>query len=190
MPTPVPTSDYRNNVNSIVNQRPQQTPFHNPIPQSQQRGLFEPTTTPHQPDSYGEQGRDLARRTTPQNMQGVQQRAMASDTQTPALAPAHAPTQTMRMQSEYEDLTKWTLDLAKSPNETTHTSQVSQTPQTTNSDMRSVSGASVCEDDNFLCGDSDTESALNIARELAHVSAADDYETPAFLRRREDSKSI
>ncbi len=171
-PTQQPTTDYRNTVNPIVNQRPQpqQVPYNTP---AQQRPQYNEPMAPHsQHESYGEQGRDLARRASVSPQHHVVQQQQA-----PVMRAVAQETPAARPNAEYEDLAKWTLDLARAPQETS-------APET-----RHVSGASACEDDP-LCFediDADANAALHIARDLANISVEDEFETPAFLRVRDDS---
>jgi hypothetical protein len=144
--------------NMPVQQRPQ---YNEPVPQHPQH------------DSYGEQGRDLARRTS---------MPMQHAAQPPASRMAPQDAQTNRPIAEYEDLAKWTLDLANA-----RTPQETPTPE-----VRPVNGASACEDDplSFEDIDADANAALHIARDLANISVEDEFETPSFLRVKEDTANL
>jgi hypothetical protein len=159
-----------------------QMPYNTPVqpPTLQRQQYHEPVATNYPQESYGEQGRDLARRTNHPTSQHIQQ--PQPQPQQPARSNTPVETHSPRNNGEFEDLAKWTLDLANRPQQ-----------ENTSLDARAVSGATVCEPDLMHFGDdsdTDADAALNIARDLANISVEDDYETPAFLRVREDTKSI
>jgi len=165
----VQQNDYRNNANSMPMNQQRQNPYNNPAPQAPARTIYQEQMPQHMStlDSYGEQGRELARRaqiTTP-----------ASPQPKPIIVES-------RLGGEFEDLAKWTLDLARTQSlpEPTPPAPVVSTDRP---------GASVFQDNIFHATESETESAMSIARELAGVSLDDDYETPSFLRRREDARN-
>jgi cell division protein FtsZ len=125
-------------------------------------------------DQMGEQGRDLIRRAqTPQPQMQRSEPLMRSMVET-APVPQAQPQPAQRT-SEYEDLAVLTMDLA------------SNSPADIPAFERSVMGASAHEDLMMMGDDPEADVALSIARDLAGVSMDDTYETPAFLRRREDS---
>jgi cell division protein FtsZ len=170
--TPVNTvqqNDYQRNLNNaaINHQRP--TQYNNPVPQAPARPTYQeqmPQQIPTQ-DSYGEQGRELARR------------AQITTAATPQPRPI---TMDSRLGGEFEDLAKWTLDLAR-------TQSLPEPTPPASTFFTERPGASVFQDNIFHATESETESAMNIARELAGVALDDDYETPSFLRRREDTRN-
>lgn len=108
--------------------------------------------------------------------------------------------QTRGSKTEFEELTQWTLDMAHNGTETQGRTLMGQGQgqaqgqhQTTAQHMsvdqqRAISGASVQEDAPEHQDEPLTERAFNIAQELSDVELDDtDFETPAFLRRKDDS---
>lgn len=170
--TPVNTvqqNDYRNHINNSTVHQQRQNPYNNPMPQAPTRTVYQepmPQQAPTQ-ESYGEQGRELARR---------------AQITTPAAPQPKPITIESRLGGEFEDLAKWTLDLARTQSIPEPTIPVSGV-------AADRPGASVFQDNIFHATESETESAMSIARELAGVALDDDYETPSFLRRREETRN-
>lgn len=78
--------------------------------------------------------------------------------------------------SELEELTKWTFDMANQQQHTAHKSNDSK-----------VVGASATKHDDQGHEDA-AETALKLAKELSDIEIDDsDFETPAFMRRKDDS---
>jgi cell division protein FtsZ len=84
---------------------------------------------------------------------------------------------------EFEDLTQWTMDMSRN-NEQGSRTKSAHAPESSNHE-RPISGASILTEKQY--SNYGTESALNLARELSDVEISeDDFETPAFLRRKEE----
>jgi hypothetical protein len=85
------------------------------------------------------------------------------------------------IKNEFEELTQWTLEL---------TSQT--TPGTTDNGhgLDDDQDLTVLSADHLLGGESENEKALKLARELADITPDEgDFETPAFLRRKETDQT-
>lgn len=90
--------------------------------------------------------------------------------------------QALSMKNEFEELTQWTLELSRQTSTPDSTSESNME----NSDTK-LNGLSVTS---IVNDDSENEKALRLARELAEISPDDsDFETPAFLRRKEESQN-
>jgi cell division protein FtsZ len=87
--------------------------------------------------------------------------------------------------NEFEELTQWTLELSRQTSSEGNSANDGTTTGETNSESgvipESVLKRAMEESEN------ENEKALRLARELAEISPDDsDFETPAFLRRKED----
>lgn len=85
------------------------------------------------------------------------------------------------VKNEFEELTQWTLELSRqtntSANENAHGLDDDQ-------DLTALSA------DHLMVEESENEKALKLARELADITPDEgDFETPAFLRKKEDSQT-
>jgi cell division protein FtsZ len=85
--------------------------------------------------------------------------------------------------SEFEDLTQWTLELSRQSSQENSDRMIAQNRDTnSNHEDHGLNVAHAIADDN------ENEKALQLARELADVIPDEnDFETPAFLRRKEET---
>ena len=121
-----------------------------------------------------------AQRAQSQNYDGSQMRpSQAQDQQN------HGYEQPKMSKSEFEELTQWTLEMARQNGAQggngTNGSHAQQ-----NAHERNLNGASASQSD--ASEESSTDKAFNLAEELSDVAMDEpDFETPAFLRRKDDS---
>lgn len=93
--------------------------------------------------------------------------------------PTQNPSSKNEMSYDLEELTKWTFDMAHQQ-QTSHKS----------SEIKSVTGAMTnkSEEHNLPTHENAAESALKLAKELSDIEIDDtDFETPAFMRKKEES---
>ena len=94
------------------------------------------------------------------------------------------PVQNPEHRTEYEQLTRWTMELASNDNASgvEFQNSVSQAGATQHDDMNPV------PDHVDGSPEAAADSAYQLARELADIAIDEaDFETPAFLRRKEDA---
>jgi len=85
------------------------------------------------------------------------------------------------VKNEFEELTQWTLELSR---------QTSPAAADTPEGLEDDQDMSALPADQLLGDDSENEKALKLARELADITPDEgDFETPAFLRRKEGDQT-
>jgi hypothetical protein len=114
---------------------------------------------------------------------------------TPAVAAAQHVTDTalenqiraqgLSSKNEFEELTQWTLELSRQSNNG-GTEQANERVDTT--DLNTTLGG--LNISSLAAEESENEKALRLARELADITPDEgDFETPAFLRRKDETSS-
>ena len=92
--------------------------------------------------------------------------------------------QALSSKNEFEELTQWTLELSRQADSTNKESGVDTTTDELDTELSGLNVSSLIADEN------ENEKALRLARELADITPDEsDFETPAFLRRKDDSQS-
>jgi hypothetical protein len=92
--------------------------------------------------------------------------------------------QALSSKNEFEELTQWTLELSRQADSTNKESRVDTTTDELDTELSGLNVSSLIADEN------ENEKALRLARELADITPDEsDFETPAFLRRKDDSQS-
>ena len=92
--------------------------------------------------------------------------------------------QALSSKNEFEELTQWTLELSRQADSTNKESGVDTTTDDLETELSGLNVSSLIADEN------ENEKALRLARELADITPDEsDFETPAFLRRKDDSQS-
>lgn len=97
---------------------------------------------------------------------------------------SRARSQALSSKNEFEELTQWTLELSRQADSTITESGVNTATDELDTELSGLNVSSLISDEN------ENEKALRLARELADITPDEsDFETPAFLRRKDDSQS-
>lgn len=85
------------------------------------------------------------------------------------------------VKNEFEELTQWTLELSR---------QTNSTPTEAAHSLDDEQDLTALSAEHLLGDESENEKALKLARELADITPDEgDFETPAFLRRKDDGQT-
>lgn len=141
---------------------------------SQEVGQHSYRQNPPMPAHNDSQERDNARRNS---------NAMPSMSRNLNAERSNSNTIAVKNRNEAEELTAWTMEMSRQPENSRTT-----TPTKNPNSERAIMGASTLE--NQRTEEFSAEDAFLIAKELSEVALDDtDFETPAYLRRKEDDSS-